>query len=232
VTQLAEHTLLRGPTNEVRNLTVRLETGDTPRPECTNLPHNEYGTGFYHAPHHALSVAVLPPTGAEYEMGCSIVSRQNARYAARQGYRHMLIDRADWETDLHLIRASKKVRQGREMPAAYLERQAYSSDAIPADHCPRHFTAVHGVLKDGQLVAYAQMVQCGEIVRFNSILGHWDHLPNRVVWLLVMELVKWHIDRCNAGFALYYTHHSGYGPGLRYFKERLGFRPALVTWEP
>jgi hypothetical protein len=47
-----------------------------------------------------------------------------------------------------------------------------------------------------------------------------------------MELVKWHIDRCAAGYALYYTHASGHGPGLRYFKERLGFRPALVTWEP
>jgi hypothetical protein len=233
VTQLAERNLLRGPTDIARDLTVRLHTGDTDRDECVRLPHTEYGTGFYYSPDHDLSVAVLPETGHEYEYGCSTVARQNARYSERLGYRHMLIDRADWETDLYLIRSSQRVRQGREMPTAYLERQTYSSDAIPADHCPRHLTAVHGIVSDaGQLVAYAQVVQCGEIARVNSILGHWDHLPRRVVWLLVMEFVKWHIAHCDAKFALYYTHLSGHGPGLRYFKERLGFRPARVTWQP
>jgi hypothetical protein len=236
VTQLAEQNLkafgLRGPTDYTRELTVRLHTGDTDRPECTRLPHTEYGTGFYYSPEHDLSVAVLPDTGHEYEYGCSTVARQNARHAAKLGYRHTLIDRHEWEDDLHAIRSSQRVRQGREMPAAYLEWQPYSPDGILDDHCPRHLVAVHGIVKDGRLVAYAQMVQCGEIVRFNSILGHWDHLPNRVVWLMVMELVKWHIDHCGAGFALYYTHLSGHGPGLRYFKERLGFRPARVTWQP
>jgi hypothetical protein len=231
VTQVAERNLLRGPTDVTRDLTVRLHTGDTDRDECTRLPHTEYGEGFYYSPDHDLSVAVLPPTGREYEFGCSVVARQNARYAERLGYRHTLIDRHDWETDLYEIRSSQRVRQGREMPPAYLERQTYSPDAIPADHCDHHLTAVHGVVQEGRLVAYAQMVQCGEIARVNTLLGHWDHLPNRVVWLLVVELVKWHIDRCDARFALYYTHLSGHGPGLRYFKERLGFRPARVTWE-
>ena len=232
MTQTLERSPLRGPTDVTRDLTVHLHTGDTTRPECTTIPHNDYGTGFYYAPQHDLSIAVLPPTGAGYEMGCSVVARQNARYAAKHGYHHGLIDRADWEGDLHELRASKRVRQGREMPPAYLERQTYTPDGIPADHCPRHLIAVHGILQDDRLVAYAQMVQCGEIARVNSILGHWDHLPNRVMWLLMVELAKWHIEECGARFALYYTHLSGHGPGLRYFKERLGYRPSRVTWEP
>lgn len=230
MTQTTEHNLLRGPTDITRHLTIHLMTADTDRPECTRLPHTEYAEGFYYAPKHDLSIATLPADPEAYEMGCSVVARQNARYANRHGYEHTLIDRSEWEDDLHAIRSSQRVRQGREMPAAYLERQTYSPDPIPDDPCLQHLVVVHGIVKDDRLVAYAQMVQCGEITRVNQILGHWDHLPHRVVWLLVMELVKWHIVVCDARYALYYTHLSGHGPGLRYFKERLGFRPARVTW--
>jgi hypothetical protein len=96
----------------------------------------------------------------------------------------------------------------------------------------RHLITVHGVVgPDGHLAGYCQMVQCGEVARVNSILGHWDHLPDRIMWLLMLEVVKWHIENAQARYALYYTHLSGHGPGLRYWKERLGFRPAQVTWE-
>jgi len=175
---------------------------------------------------------VLPATGADYEMGCSIVARQNARYAAKLGYRWQIIDRADWEDDLFEIRSSAPKRQGRGMPEAYMTRQVYGSDAWPEQHCTRHLITVHGVIgADDRLAGYCQVVQCGEVVRVNSILGHWDKLPDRVMWLLMMELIKWHIDECAAGYALYYTHLSGHGPGLRYWKERLGFRPSRVSWE-
>ena len=36
--------------------------------------------------------------------------------------------------------------------------------------------------------------------------------------------------RTRARFGLYYTHESGHGGGLRYFKERFGMRPARVSW--
>lgn len=223
---------LRDDATQERSLTVRLEQGDTNLAACHDLPISEYRDTFYTDPFHALSVAVLPDTGTGYETGCSTVARQNARHAAKLGYRWQIIDRADWEDDLHAIRSSAPVRQGREMPEAYMTRQIYGSDAWPEAHCKRHLTTVHGVGgPDGRLAGYCQVVQCGEIFRVNSILGHWDHLPNRVMWLLMVELVKWHIDECGARFALYYTHLSGHGPGLRYWKERLGFRPTRVRWE-
>jgi hypothetical protein len=222
---------LRRPANHVLPLTILLEQGDTDLPGCHTLPATEYGTGFYHAPQHPLSVAVLPQDGRAYEYGCSVVARQNARYAAKQGYRWEIIDRADWEDDLHALRSSTSFRQGRDMPAAYMEWQPYSSDAWPEPHCKRHLATVHGVIgPDGHLAGYMQVVQCGEVVRVNTILGHADKLADRVMWLLLVEAIKWHIDECGAGFFLYYTHASGHGPGLRYFKERLGFRPHQVEW--
>jgi hypothetical protein len=162
----------------------------------------------------------------------SRVVRENANRARRLGYGHRLIDRSEWEDDLYAIRSSKRVRQGRPMPRTYLEREAYSSDALLGDECRRHLVAIHGVVSaDERLVAYCQLIQCGEVVRFNTILGHWDYLPDRVVWLLVLEALRWHIAECSAAFALYFTHDSGDGDGLRYFKERFGFRPARVEWE-
>jgi hypothetical protein len=223
---------LRRPTDRIDDLTVRLEQGHTDVPACWSLPEQEYRTGFYKVTMHPLSVAVLPADGRAYEYGCSTVSRQNARYAAKHGYRYERIDRADWADDLYQIRSSAPVRQGREMPDAYMQHATYLSDAYPASYCPLHVSTVHGVIgPDDHLAGYMQVVQCGEIVRVNTILGHADKLEDRLMWLLMVEAVKWHIDECQAGFFLYYTHASGHGPGLRYFKERLGFRPAWVSWE-
>lgn len=220
---------LRRPANIVEPITIRLEQGDTDLRGCWELPEQEYRASFYTAPTYPLSVAVLPSDGHAYEYGCSTVARQNARYAVRQGFRYQRIDRADWESDLHAIRSSAPFRQGRDMPPAYMERQAYSHD-VPSG-CVRHGATVHGVIGPDGLAGYMQVVQCGEVVRVNTLLGHAARLEDRVVWLLMMEAVKWHIDECAARFFLYYTHASGFGPGLQYFKERLGFRPATVTWE-
>ncbi len=216
----------------VETLSICLEPGDTSLPSCRSLPESEYRGTFYENPSYPLSIATLPHTGREYEMACSTCARQNVRASKRRGYEYLRIDRSEWEDDLHAIRSSAPERQGRAMPDAYMQRQSYSSDAWSEPHCLRHLITVHGVVgTEGHLAAYAQLIQCGEVVRFNTILGHWDKLKDQVVWMLVMEALKWHIDECDAAFALYYTHDSGDGPGLRYFKERFLFRPTHVHWE-
>lgn len=214
----------------VLRLSIDVESDCRKTPDCEPFVLSEYSDTFYSNPGHPLSIAPLPATGDLYEYRtCSKVVRENARVSARRGFRYERIDRADWEDDLHAIRSSARERQGRTMPQAYLERQAYSHD-VPSG-CPRHSATVHGVIGlDGHLVAYCQLMQCGEVVRFNTILGHADSLADRVVWLLVLEAIKWHIGECGARFALYYTHDSGHGPGLRYFKERFGFSAAEVEW--
>jgi hypothetical protein len=231
VTTLTAENPLRRKGSRPLRLTVRLERGDTRLPECSSLPASEYDGTFYATTEHALSVAVLPQDGHAYEYGCSVVARQNARYAANHGFTYLRIDRADWAGDLYRIRSSAPFRQGRDMPADYMTPQQYGSDAWREPNCVRHRSTVHGVIgPDDHLAGYMQVVQCGEVVRINTILGHADLLEHRIMWLLLVEAVKWHIDECAARYFLYYTHTSGHGPGLRYFKERLGFRPHRVTW--
>lgn len=214
----------------VRRVTVDVESDCRKTAGCEAFARSEYVDTFYSHPRYPLSVAPLPATGHEYEYRtCSKVVRENAHYSLRRGYAYERIDRTDWADDLHAIRSSAPERQGRRMPKAYMERQEYTPD-VPSG-CVRHGYTVHGVIgPDDHLAAYCQLMQCGEIVRVNTILGHADLLADRVVWLLVLEAVKWHIDECGARFALYYTHDSGHGPGLRYFKERFGFRASQVEW--
>jgi hypothetical protein len=223
---------LRRTSKHALPLTNDLCRNDTDLLPCNDLPVQEYVGTFYSEPQHPLSVAVLPSDGHAYEYGCSTVARQNARYAAKHGYRYQRIDRADWADDLYALRSSAPERQGREMPADYMTHRIYGSDAWPIIHCKRHLATVHGVIgPDDHLAGYMQVIQCGEVVRINTILGHADKLEDRLMWLLLVEAVKWHIDECAAKYFLYYTHASGHGPGLRYFKERLGFRPHTVTWQ-
>jgi hypothetical protein len=217
--------------DELQFVTVDLRQGDTELVACQTLPESEYRGTFYTKPKHPLSVVRFPSSSEEYEYRtCSRVVRENANWARRLGYRYERIDRADYEDDLYELRSSAAERQGRAMPPAYLERQSYGSDAWPNPHCIRHLVTVHGVLdEDGTLAGYCQMVQCGDIARVNTILGHADRLHDRVMWLLTLEMFKWHLE-CGAKFGLYYTHGSGHGPGLRYWKERFGLRPSRVEW--
>ena len=114
------------------------------------------------------------------------------------------------------------------MPSAYLTYQEYGHDLEP--ECERHGITVHGVIgADGHLAAYAQMVQCGDVTRVNTILGHAERNHDRVMWLLMLRTFQFHIGT-RARYGLYFTHASGHGDGLRYWKERFGMRPTRVTW--
>jgi hypothetical protein len=206
--------------SETRRAFVGLEPGCTDA--CATHVAREYGEkSFYHSPRHPLSLVDLPAAGTR-------VSRYNSRRCERLGYRHEIIDRADWADDLHALRSSAPERQGRAMPLAYLERQEYAHDILSG--CQQHTAVIHGVIgEDGHLAAYAQVVQSSEVARVNTILGHDARMRDGVVWLLVRSFLDWHQAR-GATFGLYYTHASGHGDGLRYFKERNGFYPATVEW--
>ena len=217
---------------ELRHLAVDLRQGDTELEECWRLPETEYRGTFYENPTGPLSIVEFPDTGDAYEtQTCSRVVRENASWCRRLGYRYRRIDRADHEDDLYEIRSSASHRQGRRMPPSYLERQSYGSDAWPEPHCKHHLSTVHGVLdEDCTLAGYCQVVQCGEIVRVNTILGHADRLHDRIMWLLMLETFKWHIDEYDARYGLYFTHDSGHGPGLQLLERAFRFarrrRPA------
>lgn len=80
-----------------------------------------------------------------------------------------------------------------------------------------------------KLVAYITTYRSGDLVLVSQILGHADHLENEVMYLLFAGALEREI--AEAGFVVYNRHDSG-TEGLRFFKERLGFREEAVEWLP
>lgn len=206
-------------------LTIDVHSCDLQEPACSALAAQEYGVeSFYRLHPSGLSVVDLD------DWRPSKVAGYNARRCERLGnYFKPEISRDEWAEDINELRASARERQGRAMPWSYLNPQEFARDPLP--RCPRHGYYVHGVVAPGaKLVAYAQIYQCGDAARVNTILGHAGFMEDGVVWLLLLRALEYHRDECDAAHGIYYTHDSGHGGGLRYFKERLGFRPASVKW--
>ena len=114
------------------------------------------------------------------------------------------------------------------MARSYGERVNYLP--LPEYPCPLHGIETYGVSDShGKLVAYLWLYRSGELALVSSILGHGDHLANDVMYLLFQGAV---IDQCLLGGWFVYNRADSGTDGLRFFKERLGFREMVVAWTP
>ena len=155
-------------------------------------------------------------------------ARKRADRAERLGYKARVIKREEYDEDVFEINTSKEYRQGRLMTRAYRERQHYLP--LPDYPCPFHMIETYGVLDGaGTLVAYLWLYRAGELALISNILGHGEHESNDVMYLLFQAAV---VDQCLLGGWFVYNRHDSGTDGLRYFKEKLGFRETEVEWAP
>lgn len=216
-------------------LTIGFARADTPDPQCTRLAQNLFEK--FTAPHPRLEGY------GTYEPGASILvvrsyeewwdnvgqyTRRKVRRAGKRGYVFAEIERDDHLDDIYAINTSMEERQGRPMTESYQKRPG-PFGALPASTCPRHRIRAFGVLHEGRLVAYTWIHQVGEMCLFSTILGHGDHLNEGIMFLLVAESLRVLTDEAGTRYAMYNMHYSG-TEGLRFFKERMGFRPFRVRW--
>lgn len=153
--------------------------------------------------------------------------RRKARRAEKKGYRYDRFLARSRLDELLAINASAPERQGRAMDDAYLDADAFASSL---DRCPE-FRGVFD--REGTLVAYAEVPVCGDLFLLSRLLGHEEHLDEGVMYLLIGEVVREMTARREGtghpAWGMYDT-MVGAGPGLRFFKERLGFRSYNVRW--
>lgn len=168
------------------------------------------------------SVLPLPPRIQEWRHGHRTARKRADRCAL--SYRFREIEREHYSDDVFEINTSVSARQGRPMSASYQERPTLTP--LPRS-CDQHAVYAYGVL-DEKLRAYSWVYRVGELVMFSTILGHADYLEDHVMYLLVAGALEHQIAR-GPGFAFYNRHDSG-TDGLRFFKERLGFRPYRIEW--
>lgn len=157
-------------------------------------------------------------------------ARKRADRARRLGYHGGTWPRVGFEDDVYEINTSLETRQGRPMSAAYRVRPSFNDPDYP---CARHGVHYYGVRTDegeGRLVAYLWVYRAGDLALVSSILGHADHLENDIMYPLFEAALSGEIEN-GPGTMVYNRHDSG-TDGLRYFKERLGFRADDVVWLP
>ena len=86
------------------------------------------------------------------------------------------------------------------------------------------------MFKDGRLWAYANVVQCGEVMIFSKLLGHGERLDDGIMNLLVFEAAKRCRQESGTRYAVYHLADNG-TEGLQFFKRKMGFTGHLVHWE-
>lgn len=152
-------------------------------------------------------------------------ARKRALRAAAHGYTFAEFERAEFEEDIYAINTSLPERQGRPMSQGYLERLEYQP--LPYYPCQRHAIYTLGVISpDAHLVAYLVAYVAGDLMMVSQVLGHGDHLKNDVMYLLMRDAFEW-LPR---PLVVFYNRHDSGTDGLRYFKERLGFKPERAEW--
>ncbi len=175
--------------------------------------------------------SVLPiPASLEAWRSGHKTARKRADRAYARGYIADVLPQERYADDIHAINTSASHRQGRPMSDGYRHRQEFSP--LPDYPCSRHAVRVTGVwAPDGHVVAYLVVLRQGKLALVSQILGHADHLENEVMWLLFEHALRREIAAAPDGFVVYNRHDSG-TDGLRWWKERVGFREEVVEWLP
>ena len=153
--------------------------------------------------------------------------RTNINKATILGYRVTNIHPQDHLDEILAINNSAQLRQGHKMHKSYTDN----------DLVQKYLSEVTGMIgavnSQGKLVGYIDPIYCGELIIINRLLGHANTLDHGVMYLMMADIVKRAIEKKQHGGRekwVMYDMMFGASRGLRYFKERLGFKPYLVKW--
>lgn len=139
----------------------------------------------------------------------------HAKRARARGYVVAEIERNQFIDDIHEINTSVDTRQGRPMEQHYLQKVSHFA-TLPYFRYYGLFDA------KGKLMAYANLALYGDFCAFTHVIGHRNN--DGIMHLLVVEIVCGLLDQGKLNFIMYDT-FFGARPGLRNFKEIVGFKP-------
>ncbi len=175
-----------------------------------------------------VALAPLPNTFEEYLRGKDKQAlRTNRKRALTEGFYFGQFAPAERIEEMLEINRSMPMRQGKPMAKSYVEEQELGAylEGIPS---------MYGVFNaEGRLRAYAYVPVCGEVGVVSRLLGHEEDLNKGIMYLLLSEVIGHLIElKQKQGVPrwLMYDTFFGASPGLRYFKERMGFKPYRVRW--
>lgn len=195
-------------------------------PSCTDFAVPLYTQ--LSTPHYSRGASVMKcPASLEEWRSQHRTARRAALRAERLGYRFSEVENSHYVDDIYAINVSRPERQGRPMTEGYMVRRSHGRLSDAQTRCRRHRTHTYGVLFGETLVAYLTLHRAGDLAMVSMILGHGDHEPAGIMYLLIQGVIA---DQAPQPGFYYYNLHSSGGDGLRFKKERYGFRPADIEW--
>jgi hypothetical protein len=170
----------------------------------------------------------VPRTIDAYFQAIGDKSRNMVRKALREGYHYVEVNADDYIDDVVAVRTSAPIRQGKPVPAYFLERpvrMVYNSG------CKHHGDGFYGLFKEGKLVAYITLYFYGELAQVNHILGHADYLKDGIMNLLMYEVVNDLIKNRPWVRAINYLYSGrrSTATGIALFKRSIGFEPTNLV---
>lgn len=178
---------------------------------------------------YGMALLQLPKAPEEYLKVLESSARRNIKKAKRQGYEFKRINYNDYLDDIGAIHGSTSVRQGK-MDEAFMNQRPKPIDN-PKSTDDNHDYAYFGILKEGQVVAYAGCLVAGEMLLLATIFGHDDYKSDGIVPLLIASIAEYKYE--NYPSVKYYVYDKFYGAGtnLRRFKKKFRFEPHTVSWQ-
>jgi hypothetical protein len=155
------------------------------------------------------------------------LTRRKIRRAKGCGFYFDCFSPIKYIDEIISINISLPFRQGIPLHKSY-------QDSNHVKYSFQSIDEIYGVFdKNNTLKAYAYTPISGDVFIFSTLLGHGDDLINGIMYLLISEVIREMIERkIKLGapqWAMYDT-MLGASEGLRFFKERLGFKPYRVQW--
>jgi hypothetical protein len=150
----------------------------------------------------------------EGEFKTDIRKTYEVRKSLRNGNRHLMFNASDYIDRVIEINLSDPERQGKRIP-----EYMYDSKSLR-----KHFgdKLIHGIFKNGVLIAYADVNKFGDIFVLSPFIGHAEYLKEGIMYHL--------FDQVSINRPLMYDTFLGNTEGLAYFKTKLGFKPYNVKW--
>lgn len=140
---------------------------------------------------------------------------QHAKKAKAKGYRVVEIDRNNFIDDIHEINTSVEIRQGRPMDVVYQQKITH----YPTDQNFKYYGVLNAA---GKLMAYGDLGFYGNFFAFNRIIGIRNN--DGVMHLMVTDIICKLIEGASCRYLMYDT-YFGASPGMKAFKNMLGFEP-------
>jgi hypothetical protein len=154
-------------------------------------------------------------------------SRNMVRKSQKLNYVFKAFKYNDYLEDIYEVNISKSVRQGRPMTAGYLTPPP--AIGYVDKLCYKHQYMWFGMFdQNDTLRSYCALALVNEIAIINTIIGHGEYLPdgimNGLIHGMVMYCLTTPVEYMN------YLTLEDCGPGLRRFKESVGFESMRVSF--